>query len=245
MTRDLSLILIPGLLCDERIWRAQRAALANMGEVSIAEHDLTDSLPGIARRILATAPARFALAGHSMGGRIALEVFRAAPERIAGIALMDTGHHPLQPGEPGKREAEGRFALLAKAKSEGMRAMANDWVQGMVHPSRLGNQALIDEILDMFEAKSTDLYAAQIHALLNRPDATPLFGLIRCPALILCGADDSWAPAPRHRAMAAAIADSTLAEIPECGHMSTMECPHAVSEAMRGWLQRVIDRRAA
>jgi pimeloyl-ACP methyl ester carboxylesterase len=236
----LTLILIPGLLCDERVWASQRAALADLADVRVAEHGMVNTLPGLAENILEHAPERFAVAGHSMGGRVALEVFRAAPERVAGMALMDTGHHPFPPGAAGTREADGRFRMLAKARAEGMRAMAREWVQNMVHPVRLTDTALIDAVLDMFEAKTPELYAAQIHAMLNRPDGGPLLSQIKCPTLVLCGHEDSWAPAPRHHDMAATIRGSTLVDIPNCGHMSTLEQPEAVNEAMRAWLKAVI-----
>jgi pimeloyl-ACP methyl ester carboxylesterase len=161
-----------------------------------------------------------------------------------GIALMDTGCKPLSAGEEGKREEDGRAALLAKARSEGMRAMALEWVQGMVHPSRLSDPVLIEAILDMFEAKTPDIYAAQIRALLGRPDATSVLTSIRCPALVLCGDEDWWAPSLRHRDMAAAIPGSTFAEVARCGHMSTMECPREVNAAMRSWLRQVVDFEA-
>jgi pimeloyl-ACP methyl ester carboxylesterase len=235
----LTLILVPGLLCDEHVWRSQRAALADLAEIRVAEHAMLDSLADLAQRILERAPKRFAIAGHSMGGRIALEVFRAAPRRVAGIALLDTGTHALLPGEAGERERIGRYALLAKARSQGMRAMAHEWVQGMVHPSRLTDRALIDGILDMFESKSADLYEAQIRALLTRANSGPLLQLIRCPALALCGHEDSWSPPHQHRVIAATIRECTFVDVPGCGHMSTLECPDKVSEALRGWLTRV------
>lgn len=205
----------------------------------VASHGVLDSLEGMAQRILNESAGRFAIAGHSMGGRVALEVFRTAPERVSGIALMDTGVGALPAGDEGLREAEGRAALLAKARAEGMRAMAREWVQGMVHPGRLRDARLIEPILDMFEAKSPDIYAAQIRALLNRPDASEVLGTIRCPALVLCGHEDAWAPVQRHRDMAAAIGRCAFADIPNCGHMSTMERPQAVNEAMLSWLRTV------
>ncbi len=241
--RTSTLILIPGLLCDATVWPSQRAALEDLADVRVAEHGLHDTLPGIAQSILATAPPRFAVAGHSMGGRIALEIFRAAPERLIGMALMDTGHKPVPAGKAGEEEAAGRYALLATARRDGMRAMGRLWVQGMVHPSRLGDAALIDGILDMFESKSPELYAAQIHALLNRPDGAPLLPLIHCPTLVLCGHDDSWSPVQRHREIAAAIPRSTFVDIPNCGHMSTLERPDAVNVAMRAWLQSVVSEQ--
>jgi pimeloyl-ACP methyl ester carboxylesterase len=235
-----TVILIPGLLCDATVWRSQIAALAELADVRVSDHGTQDSLPGMAQTILANAPPRFALAGHSMGGRIAFEVFRAAPERVTGMALMDTGSHPVAAGEAGRSEAEGRYRLLEVARRDGMRAMAHAWVQGMVHASRLGERELIEAILDMFEANSPDIYAAQIRALLSRPDAGPLLAKIRMPTLLLAGHEDAWSPPARHVEMAAVIPDSTMVDIPVCGHMSTMERPDAVSAAMRAWLQQVI-----
>jgi pimeloyl-ACP methyl ester carboxylesterase len=238
------LVLIPGLLCDASVWTAQRAALEDLADIRVADHGLQDSLAGMARAILASAPRRFAIAGHSMGGRVAFEVYRAAPERISGVALMDTGTHPLPPGEAGEREVAGRLALLETARREGMRAMATAWVQGMVHPKRLSERTLIDPILDMFESKTPDIYAAQTRALINRPDATPVMPTIRCPTLVLCGHEDSWSPVQRHLEMAAAIPGSQFVDIPECGHMCTMERPAEVSAAMRAWFLSVIAAEA-
>jgi pimeloyl-ACP methyl ester carboxylesterase len=235
------LVLIPGLLCDASVWPHQRAALADIADVRISDHGSLDSLPAMARAIIANAPPRFAIAGHSMGGRIAFEVWRAAPDRVSGIALMDTGHHPLALGAAGEREVAGRFALLETARREGMRAMATQWVQGMVHPKRLTDRALVESILDMFASKTPEIYAAQTRALIDRPDATPVMRTIRCPTLVLCGHEDSWSPVQRHLEMVAAIPGSTFVDIPECGHMCTMERPEAVSAAMRTWFLSVIE----
>jgi pimeloyl-ACP methyl ester carboxylesterase len=235
-----TLILIPGLLCDARVWRSQIAALSGLIEVRVSDHALQDSLPDMARTLIDSAPPRFAVAGHSMGGRIALEVLRAAPDRVTGVALLDTGQHPLPAGEAGEKEAAGRFQLLETARRDGMRAMARTWVQGMVHPTRLDDRELLDSILDMFESKSPDMYAAQIRALLHRPDAAPLLPTIRVPTLVLCGHEDVWSPLQRHVEIAAAIPGATLVDIPTCGHMSTMERPDAVSAALRAWLEQVM-----
>jgi len=235
------LVLIPGLLCDATVWPAQRAALEDIADIRVADHGLQDSLVGMARAILASAPSRFAIAGHSMGGRVAFEVYRAAPERISGIALMDTGNHPLPPGEAGEREVAGRLALLETARREGMRAMATEWVQGMVHPKRLTDTPLIEAILRMFESKTPEIYEAQTRALINRPDAATVMPTIRCPTLVLCGHEDSWSPVQRHLEMAAAIPGSTFVDIPDCGHMCTMERPEPVSAAMRTWFLRVLE----
>jgi pimeloyl-ACP methyl ester carboxylesterase len=117
-----------------------------------------------------------------------------------------------------------------------MRAMGEEWVQGMVHPDRLSDKALIEDILRMIARKTPAQFAAQIKALLNRPDGEPVLKTIRCPTLVLCGREDSWSPLPRHQQMAKLIPGSRLIAIENCGHMSTMERPEAVTEALRGWL---------
>jgi pimeloyl-ACP methyl ester carboxylesterase len=238
MTRP-TLLLVPGLLCDAAVWAEQRLALAAGADIVVADHGALDSLPAMAARMLETAPARFAIAGHSMGGRVAFEVLRQAPERVSGLALLDTACRPLARGAEGEQERHGRLALLASARREGMRAMAHTWVQGMVHPRRLDDAALIDAILDMFERKTPDIFAAQIHALLSRPDACGLLADIRCPTLVLCGAQDSWSLPQGHRDMAAAIRGSTLSIIDDCGHMAPMERPAEVSAALAAWLERL------
>ena len=230
------LVLVPGLMCDEVVWAHQTQALADVADIQIATNGARDSLVAMAEAIIAQAAPRFAIAGHSMGGRVALEVVRRVPERVIGLALLDTGHQPLAAGEAGEREVAGRMALVEKARRQGMRAMGWEWLQGMVYPSRLSDAVLVNAILDMIDRKTPDLYAAQTHALIHRPDATSLLAKIRCPTLCLCGEEDVWSPPRRHEEMCDMIAGSSLAVVPYCGHMSTMERPAAVSEALRGWL---------
>jgi pimeloyl-ACP methyl ester carboxylesterase len=234
-----SLLLIPGLLCDDAVWTSQAAALADIAAVRVANNGDTDSLGALAESIIAQAPPRFALAGHSMGGRIALEVARRVPERLIGLALLDTGYEALAPGEAGEREAAGRHALLAMARREGMRSMARTWLQGMVYPPRLSDEELVEPILDMFERRTPELFALQIKALLARPDATSVLPTLQCPTLVLCGREDTWAPPSRHDVMAKMIPHSTLEVIPECGHMSPVECPQAINQAFRRWLESI------
>lgn len=238
MTRP-TLLLVPGLLCDAAVWAELRPAFAAKADILVADHGALDSLAAMAERVLEAAPPRFAIAGHSMGGRVAFEVLRLAPERVAGLALLDTACHPLARGAVGEQERHGRLALLATARREGMRAMAREWVQGMVHPARLGDAQLIDAILDMLERKTPDIFAAQIHALLSRPDACGLLEDIHCPTLVLCGAQDSWSLPQGHRDMAAAIRGSTLCMIDDCGHMAPMEKPAEVNAALAAWLARL------
>ncbi len=233
-----SLILVPGLLCDDAVWAHQINALADLADAQVVAHGERDSLVAMAEAIIAQAPPRFALAGHSMGGRVALEVVRRVPERVTALALLDTGHQPLAQGEPGEREVAARMVLVEKARRHGMRAMGWDWLQGMVYPSRLADAVLVNAILDMFERKTPEIYAAQTRALIGRPDATALLGKIRCPTLVLCGREDLWSPPQRHEEIRNMIPGSSLTVVPYCGHMSTMERPAEVSEALRAWLGR-------
>jgi pimeloyl-ACP methyl ester carboxylesterase len=231
-----SLVLVPGLLCDEAVWEPQLAALAPVAESTIARHGSADTLGRMAEQILDVAPPRFALAGHSMGGRVALEVMARAPGRVQRLALLDTGFEGLAPGEAGEKERAGRLRLLDIARRDGMRAMGRDWARGMVHPDRLGDAALMNAILDMIDRATPDVFAAQIHALLGRPDRTALLGAIAVPTLVLCGHEDSWSPLARHRLLARAIPGSVLVDVPDCGHMCTMERPQAVGLALAAWL---------
>ena len=235
MGLNCPVVLLPGLVCDATVWAHAHAALRKRAEVFIPGYGLLDSLPAMAEQVLRDAPPRFAVAGHSMGGRIALEMLRREPQRIAALALLDTGVAPLAAGEAGEREANGRYDLLAVARERGMAAMASKWVQGMIWPPRLGEEPLIAQVVDMMARSTAEVFAAQIRALLARPAAGALLGGIRCPTLLLAGEDDSWAPASRHREMAAQIPGARLVIVPQCGHMSTLERPEAVTRALLDW----------
>jgi pimeloyl-ACP methyl ester carboxylesterase len=224
-------------MCDHTVWEAQIAALADIADARSMEWGLEhDSLARMAEATLAAAPPQFALAGHSMGGRVALEVVRLAPQRITHLCLMDTGVAPLAPGAAGQEEERGRRRLLDIAVREGMRPMALEWLKGMLPPYRTGDAALVETIVQMFERKTPEQFRVQQEALLARPDARPLLGQIRCPTLVLTGEHDLWSPPARHEEIAAAIPTATLVIIPGAGHMTTLERPAEVAAAMRTWL---------
>lgn len=230
------LVLVPGLMCDETVWEHQLAVLGKGRGMQVAEHGLSDSLGAMAQRILDAAPPTFALAGHSMGGRVALEVMARAPERVSRLALLDTGYEALAPGAAGDREKAGRHRLLEIAQRDGMLVMAQDWARGMVHPARLTDAKLMQSIHSMIARAGVAKFEAQIRALLARPDRTPLLSSLRLPVLLLCGREDSWSPLSRHEEMARLIPGSQLVSVPEAGHMSTMERPEAVTAALQSWL---------
>lgn len=223
-------------MCDDAVWAPQVQALAGLRFCQVMHWGLRDSLTAMAQQVLdETASPRFALAGHSMGGRVALEVMRLAPERVELLALLDTGVHPLPGGTAGDAEREGRMALVGLAQREGMRAMGAQWAQRMVHPRHL-NTELFEAIVQMIGRSSPAQFWAQQTSLLNRPDASADLAAVGCPTLILCGEQDSWSPPAQHRAMQSLVPHAALEIIPECGHMATMEAPGSVSEAMHRWL---------
>lgn len=229
-------VLLPGLLCDETVWRAQRAALA-FAECVVPSYGETDSLVAMAQGVLQTLPPRFSLAGHSMGGRVALEIARMAPERVERLALLDSGTDPAAQGAAGVQERDKRLALLEIAQAQGMRAMGTQWARGMVHANRLGTP-LFDEILDMIGRRTPAVFSAQIHALLGRPDANDVLAGMRCPVTLVCGRQDAWSPLDRHERMQAICPGSELVVVEDSGHMSTIEQPAAVSRALLDWMAR-------
>lgn len=190
----------------------------------------------MAEAVLRIAPQRFALAGHSMGGRVALEIYRLAPQRVTRIALLNTGSSARAAGEAGEEEARKRAELVALAKSKGMQAMLRQWLPPMIDSRRINDTALVNAIVAMMSRKTPEIFAAQVKALLARPDASAVLEQIRCPALLLSGREDGWSGPAQHAGMAGKIAGSQLLIVADCGHMSMLERPAEVSAALRTWL---------
>ena len=231
-----TLVLVPGLMCDAHAWASVPSGLPEF-DCFVVDHGHADSLFDMAEQLLANAPARFAMAGHSMGGRVALQVMRIAPERVTHLGLFDTGHLPKPAGAAGDEEVRKRMALLAIAREQGVRAMATEWVKGMVAPQHLSDKALVESILSMFERKSADIFEHQLRALIHRPDATDVLQAVNVPTLVLCGELDAWSPPTQHQAMANCIpAHPPIVVVPDGGHMVMQEQTKAVVKAMREWL---------
>ena len=234
----LPLILVPGLMCDHTVWEPLFPQINASRVCTVVDHGDANSLEQMAIQLLRDAPPKFLLAGHSMGARVVLEVLRLVPERVGGVALLDTGYLPKSSGLAGEEEVRKRFNLLHMAQEKGVRVMAREWVQGMVHPERLADQALIERILDMFERKNADIFARQIEALIHRPDGTDVLKSIQVPTLILCGRQDTWSPPSQHEAMQQLTPHATLAVVEAAGHMAPMERPREVADAMLHWLSQ-------
>lgn len=231
----LPLLALPGLLNDARLWRHQVAALS--AERTVARGDLTqaDSVAELARAVLAQAPAgRFALAGLSMGGYVAQEIMRQAPERVAALALLDTS------ARPDADEAKvNRRALLARSATGEFSAVVAGLTPRLVHPDHLADQALVALLEDMGRAVGPQAFVRQQTAIMGRPDSRPSLARIQCPTVVICGREDMLTPLALAEEMANGIAGAELVVVERSGHMSPLEQPGAVTAALRAWLARV------
>ncbi len=227
-----TLFLLPGLLCDEQVWAHQVQYLTGLVDIRIPDFSQFDSLDAMADAVLQQAPDKFMVAGHSMGGRVALQLLHKAPERISKLALLDTGTHAVKPGE-----AEKRQVLIDLAEKEGMGALARAWAPPMVHPARHSDAALMEAIYAMVERYDLQGFRNQIKALLGRPDALPFLAQAPAGTLVLCGREDMWSPPAQHEVISRALQDQPpVTIIDNSGHMAPMEQPEAVSVALRKWL---------
>ena len=232
MTQRSTVVLLPGLLSDEDIWRDPIARLSPSHDVVCPGFLDHGSIEAMAGHVLARAPERFSLAGHSMGGRVALEIAARAPHRLERLALLNTGFRPARPGE-----AEGRSRLIRVALEEGMAALARHWLPPMLAPQRARDPALMDRLTAMVERATPRLFQRQIGALLTRPNAHRGLSAIPCPTAVIVGRQDAWSPLAQHEEMTALIPRARLSVIEDCGHMSPAEQPGIVAEALYAWMQ--------
>ncbi|MCC2113842.1 MAG: alpha/beta hydrolase [Hyphomicrobiales bacterium] len=226
-----TLVLIPGLLCDAVVWQHAVDRFEPEMRVSVADLSSQDSITDMARDTLAANPGPLCVVGHSMGARVALEMYRLAPERIEKLALLDTGVHPRVESEVARRKYRVDLAY-----SQGMSALAADWLPPMVHPDRHGDAGLMGALTAMVERMTPELHERQIRALLNRPDASTMLAEITVPTLVLVGREDAWSPVDQHAEMAEILPDAQLVVIEDAGHFAPIERPEAVTAALERWL---------
>ncbi len=225
------LILLPGLLCDRALWEPQIAALSGLADMAVGDLTHDDSMAGMARSVLEMAPERFALAGFSMGGYVALEIMRQAPERVTRLALLDTSARPDTP-----EQTASRRALMNMCDAGEFKGVTPRLLPRWIHPSRLEDKALTETVMTMTGRVGRDAFLRQQTAIIGRPDSRPGLSRIQCPALVLCGREDEVTPVELHREMAADIPNARLVVVPECGHLSPLERPEQVNAALRRWL---------
>lgn len=227
-----SIVLLPGLLCDRRLFAAQLPALATMGETMVADLTRDADIGAMAERVLAMAPARFALAGLSMGGYVAFEILRQAPERVTRLALLDT--QARADTEVARSRRRGLMALAAKGE---FRGVSPRLLPAFLHPDRLGDRELTGTVQAMAESVGKEAFLRQQQAIMARPDSRPDLPKIACPTLVLAGREDAVTPPKRQIEMARAIPDATLVLLPRCGHLAPLERPEAVTRQLLAWLQ--------
>jgi len=232
MGQRQTLVLIPGLLCDGLLWRHQIAALSDLADCWVADHTRSDSMSGIAADVLRDAPSeRFALAGLSMGGYVALEVMRQAARRVSRLALLDTSARA-----DALDQSQRRLALVSLARRGRFLGVTEALVPLFLLPAHVADRELVSTVIKMAKNTGVGAFIRQEQAIMGRADSVPLLPGIRCPTLVLCGRQDTVTPVEHHEEIAGRIAGSRLEIVEDCGHLSTLECPAEVSAALRRWL---------
>ena len=222
-----NLLLLPGMMCDERLWAPQIADI----DIPVQVADLTssDELPQIAHDVLAKAPPTFALAGLSMGGIVAFEIWRQAPGRVTHLALIDTNPYAESPARRSMRIQQIRDALDGR-----LRELATESLKPIyLAEAHRDDQELLDTILDMALGLGPDVFRNQSVALMGRPDSLETLPGIACPTTVICGAEDVLCPPAYHETMADRIPGARLVILENCGHLASLERPDAVTAELK------------
>jgi pimeloyl-ACP methyl ester carboxylesterase len=224
-------VMVPGLLCSPRLYAEQLPALWRFGPVSVASHHHDDNFAAIAGRILAAAPPEFGLVGLSMGGYLAFEIMRQAGNRVTRLALLNTSARPDT-----AEQAQRRRDQIALTQEGRFTEVVEDLCQRWVRPARRRDIALRQVIRQMADETGPEAFVRQQTAIMNRPDSRAGLAAISCPVLVVAGADDDVTTPDRATEIAGYIPQARLVVIPDCGHLSTLEQPGAVRQALVDWL---------
>jgi len=225
------LVLLPGLLNDAALWAHQIETLADIAESSVGDLSQDDSVGAMAARVLDAAPERFALAGLSMGGYVAQEIMRRAPQRVIKLALLDTNYLADAP-----EQSERRRGLIELSRKGQFKGVTPRLLPLLISPSHQDNEDLKAIIIDMAGRIGMEAFIRQQTAIMHRPDGTGDLERIQCPTLVLCGREDALTPPDLHAKMADRIPGATFVAVEDAGHLSPLEQPQAVSAVMRYWL---------
>jgi pimeloyl-ACP methyl ester carboxylesterase len=231
MGESLPTVLVPGLNCSARLYADQIPALWRFGPILIADHTRDDSMGAIAARIVNAAPPRFALIGLSMGGYIALEIIRQAPERVRKLALLDTGARADTP-----EQTERRHRLIELAQTGRFAEVPEFLFPLLVHRNRHGDAKLKEINRLMAQDTGPEAFVRQQRAIMQRADLRPSLAMIRCPTLVLVGEGDELTPPALSQEIVAGIPGARLVTVPDSGHLSTLEQPEAVTKLLVEWM---------
>lgn len=228
---SLPLIFLPGLLCDDALWTHQLAHLKDVCAPQVALLTQQDSIASMARHVLDMAPDRFALCGLSMGGYVAQEVMRQAPQRVDRLALIDTSARADTP-----QQLEKRKSLIALAKTGKFKGVTPKLLPLLLSPEHLKNEALCDVVMQMAERVGREAFVRQQMAIMGRPDGRGDLARITCPTLVIVGREDALTPPEHAEEMAQGIKGARLAVVEQCGHLAPLEQPQATTALLRLWL---------
>ena len=233
MKAKVPLVLLPGLLLDGRLWQAQIAGLAVLAEVSIGDLTRGETIAAMAEDVLAAAPERFALAGLSLGGYVALAIAAQAPARVTRLALIATSARPDTAAQRARRQALMRLARHGRFQGVTPRLLPY-----YVHADRLEDRTVTEPVLAMAKTLGREVFLRQTAAVMARADARPRLAAIACPTLVLCGREDRATPMPLSFEIAESIPGADLVVLGRCGHLPPSERPRTTTALLRGWLTR-------
>jgi pimeloyl-ACP methyl ester carboxylesterase len=225
------LLLLPGTLCDAQMWQHQINNLSDLADCTVIALE-QDSIEAMAQTVLAQAPETFMLAGFSMGGIVAIEVMRQAPNRVQKLALMNTNPNP-----PREEQINGWNTFIQMTHNGQFSTITPEYLlPNMIHPDRYGEKELVSAIINMAENVGKETMIQQMTALMNRPDGRNVLQAISCPTLLLTGRQDVLCTVGMHEEMQEMIPHAELVIVENSGHMTTLEQPAAVTTALRRWL---------
>ena len=233
MNLKQKLLLLPGLLCDEALWTRQKERLSRTSEVIVVDLTRFDSMEAMADAALSMVEGRFAVAGLSMGGYVAMHIMRKTPQRVSRLALLDTSARPDT-----EEQTRRRLQVISLSEQGKFGEVVEQYLPLFVHPRRITDKTLCENVRSMNLRVGASAFRLQQTAIVGRPDSRDSLKRVSCPTLVLCGRQDALTPLELHEEICGLIPGSRLAIIEDCGHLATMERPEAVSAAMENWLLR-------
>ncbi|KLN61095.1 alpha/beta hydrolase [Kiloniella spongiae] len=227
------LVFLPGLLCNERLWKPQLAFFEENYLCEVPDLTRASSINELALQALKQVRGKFNLVGLSMGGYVALEIMRIAPERIQRLALIDTKARADSPEQ--KRRRRGLLSLAGRGKFKGV---TPHLMPLLIHPDRMEDASLTSEIYKMAEEVGQEAFVRQQTAILDRESHLSILSNIKCPVQVICGRDDLITPLDCSEEIVTLTPNAELLVLEDCGHLSNIELPERVNKSLQGWLER-------